>query len=230
MNLPTHIGIIMDGNGRWAQRRGLPRVEGHKAGVAALEKIVEHCGKLGIPYLTVFAFSTENWRRPAHEVRAILNLLSKTAEEKLPKLLENNVQTRFMGRLNQFPIWIRRRLYRVQEATKNNTGLIFTIALNYGGRSEIVDAVNKILHNGIRKVDEETFRRFLYYPDLPDIDLLIRTSGEFRISNFMLWQLAYTELWITPTLWPDFTPEELDRAIADYTKRERRYGGLIQSQ
>jgi len=228
--LPRHIAIIMDGNGRWARRHRLHRIEGHRAGAAAAKEIVRACGKLGIQVLTLYAFSIENWGRPKAEVNALMMLLEEYIQKEAQELVAHNVQFRAIGRLQGLPASVQERLYETIGLTQGNNGLILNLALNYGGRSEIVDAVQAMIleiQRGSLKVeelDEETFDRFLYTAGLPDPDLLIRTSGEMRLSNFLLWQSAYAELWITPILWPDFTPEHLMEAIAAYQKRERRFG------
>ena len=230
--MPKHVAIIMDGNGRWAEKRGLSRIEGHKRGVERVDEIVEEASRIGIKYLTLFAFSTENWKRPEYEVSFLMDLLKLYLETKKEKMLKNNIRFNVMGRIDGLPADVREKIEEVLEATKECDGLVLTLALNYGGRAEIVDAVRKLIKrlsdNGLKpeEVDEEIFSRFLYCPWLPEPDLLIRTSGEQRISNFMLWQLAYTELYFTPVLWPDFTKEEFLKAIEDYKRRERRFGGL----
>ena len=230
--MPKHVAIIMDGNGRWAEKRGLSRIEGHKRGVERVDEIVEEASRIGIKYLTLFAFSTENWKRPEYEVSFLMDLLKLYLETKKEKMLKNNIRFNVMGRIDGLPADVREKIEEVLEATRGCDGLVLTLALNYGGRAEIVDAVRKLIKrlsdNGLKpeEVDEEIFSRFLYCPWLPEPDLLIRTSGEQRISNFMLWQLAYTELYFTPVLWPDFTREEFLRAIEDYKRRERRFGGL----
>ena len=230
--MPKHVAIIMDGNGRWAEKRGLSRIEGHKRGVERVDEIVEEASRIGIKYLTLFAFSTENWKRPEYEVSFLMDLLKLYLETKKEKMLKNNIRFNVMGRIDGLPADVREKIEEVLEATRGCDGLVLTLALNYGGRAEIVDAVRKLIKrlsdNGLKpeEVDEEIFSRFLYCPWLPEPDLLIRTSGEQRISNFMLWQLAYTELYFTSVLWPDFTKEEFLRAIEDYKRRERRFGGL----
>ena len=230
--MPKHVAIIMDGNGRWAEKRGLSRIEGHKRGVERVDEIVEEASRIGIKYLTLFAFSTENWKRPEYEVSFLMDLLKLYLETKKEKMLKNNIRFNVMGRIDGLPADVREKIEEVLEATRGCDGLVLTLALNYGGRAEIVDAVRKLIKrlsdNGLKpeEVDEEIFSRFLYCPWLPEPDLLIRTSGEQRISNFMLWQLAYTELYFTPVLWPDFTKEEFLKAIEDYKRRERRFGGL----
>ena len=225
-NWPVHVGIIMDGNGRWAVRRGLPRVEGHRKGAETTEKIVIAASNLGIKYLSLYAFSTENWRRPKEEVDFLFSLMYEYVKSKLNLFIENNVKFRAMGRLWELPDYLREGFAWMEEQTSRCTGMTAVFAVNYGGRQEIIDAVNKILREGLDSVDQETFKRYLYLPELPELDLLIRTSGELRISNFLLWHSAYTELWFTETLWPDFTEEEFKKALEDFSKRERRFGGI----
>lgn len=231
-SLPRHIAIIMDGNGRWAQKRGLPRTVGHKAGVEALREIVKACSNLGIEVLTVYAFSTENWSRPKEEVNILMNLLTEYLRRELRELHENNVQIRMIGDLTQLPKEAQVQLKRSIEHTKNNSGLILNLALNYGGRAEIRQTMIKLgerIAQGKLKPNEitdEIISESLFTSGLPDPDLLIRTSGEMRISNFLLWQIAYTEIVVTDCLWPDFDPDRLNEAILEYQKRDRRFGGL----
>jgi len=230
--LPRHIAIIMDGNGRWAERRHLPRVAGHRAGVKATREIIESCARLHIPALTLYAFSVENWRRPQTEVDFLMRLLREYLHKELPVIHRNNIQLRVIGRPDQLPPSVRRDIEMAMRTTEKNTGMNLVVALNYGGRAELVDAFNAILdgvrHNGLSaySVDEQTISEHLYTAGLPDPDLLIRTSGEMRISNFLLWQIAYAEIYVTETLWPDFGRKELLEALLDFQKRERRYGGL----
>ncbi|OGR82928.1 MAG: di-trans,poly-cis-decaprenylcistransferase [Elusimicrobia bacterium RIFCSPLOWO2_01_FULL_54_10] len=223
--LPRHIAIIMDGNGRWAKSRGLPRIFGHRAGTQSVREAVKVCGELGIEALTLYAFSTENWARPKAEVSALMGLLSKMLSTEVSELNKSGVRLMAVGRLHELPAKVRGELEKAIDKLKSNTGLILNLALNYGGRQEIADAVNKIIHLGIKKVDEKILSKYLYTADLPDPDLMIRTSGEMRISNFLLYQLAYAELYVTPTLWPDFRREHLYQAIASFQARERRFGG-----
>ncbi len=225
-NLPVHVGIIMDGNGRWAKRRGLPRIAGHRAGAKVTERIVIAASKAGIKYLTLFGFSTENWKRPEEEVSFLFRLMHEYVQSKEKLFLENNVRFRVMGRLNELPDFLVDGFRKMEEKTAHCSGLTAVFAVNYGGRQEIIDAVNKAVARGIKEFTEETIRQFLYIPELPDLDLLIRTSGELRISNFLIWQSAYTELWFTNTLWPDFTEKEFYKALEDFSKRERRFGGV----
>jgi undecaprenyl diphosphate synthase len=230
--LPAHIAIIMDGNGRWARRRGLPRVAGHRAGIRAVRETVEGAAELGISVLTLYAFSVENWKRPPAEVRTLMALLKEYLNKELESIHRNNIRFTTIGRTEQLDISVQQELERAIERTKFNTGMTFAVALNYGGRAEIVDAVNRILTNGRSHgepkgpVDEGEFSKYLYTSGLPDPDLLIRTSGELRVSNFLLWQIAYAEMYVTETLWPDFSKKELYEAIIAFQKRERRYGGL----
>jgi len=229
---PRHIAIIMDGNGRWAQRRHLPRIAGHKAGVSSARQVIESCAKLGIPALTLYAFSMENWRRPQAEIDFLMRLLREYLRKELPEIHRNNIRMLVIGRLDKLPQAVRDDVARAMELTAPNTGMKLAVALNYGARAEIVDAFNSILNhlkkNGATSppVDEETISGHLYTAGLPDPDLLIRTSGEMRVSNFLLWQIAYAEIYVTETLWPDFTRLRLLEALLDFQKRERRYGGL----
>jgi undecaprenyl diphosphate synthase len=230
--LPAHIAIIMDGNGRWARRRGLPRVAGHRAGIKAVRETVEGAAELGIPFLTLYAFSVENWKRPLSEVSMLMQLLKEYLHRELDNIHRNNIRFRAIGRTDELDSSVRRELENAEACTRDNTGMAFNVALNYGGRAEIIDAVNRLLRNGGREaaanggVSEEQFAEYLYTAGQPDPDLLIRTSGELRISNFLLWQIAYAEIWVTETLWPDFDKTHLYEAIIAFQKRERRYGGL----
>jgi undecaprenyl diphosphate synthase len=231
--IPSHIAIIMDGNGRWAGRRRLPRVAGHKAGIGPVRSSVETCARLGVKVLTLYAFSIENWKRPRHEVETLWRLLRFYLRQELPDLQKNDIRLQSIGRLEALPVQVRRELESAVEATSANRGLLVNLAINYGGRAEIVDSVNSILEMarlegsvGSLKFDEELISTGLYTASCPDPDLLIRTSGEMRISNFLLWQIAYAELYVTETLWPDFTRTDLLQAVLEYQKRDRRYGGL----
>ena len=223
--IPNHIAIIMDGNGRWAKRRGLPRTFGHKEGAAALRKIITHAAKIGVKYLTVYAFSTENWKRSQEEVSALMFLFKSYIKNEEKNIMENNIRFMVSGRKDNVSSSLLEAIGNLQEKSKNNTGLTFNIAFNYGGRAEIVDAINKILKSGKESINEDEFSKYLYN-DIPDPELLIRTSGELRISNFLLWQIAYSEIYIKDTLWPDFNEEELDKAIEVFNKRDRRFGGV----
>jgi len=222
--LPRHIAIIMDGNGRWAKKRRLPKIAGHRKGVDAIRRVLDSCLENGIEVLTLYAFSTENWSRPKREVGALMSLIGETISRVVNDLKAEGVRIRFIGRLEELPAGTRKSLESAREATKGNKRLTLNIALNYGGRSEIVDAVNRAIAGGVKDVDEESFGKLLYTEDLPDPDLLIRTSGEERISNFLLWQAAYSELYFTKKLWPDFTKSDMDKALEEYRRRERRYG------
>ncbi len=231
--LPAHIAIIMDGNGRWARRRNLPRVAGHKAGMESVRVTVETCNRLGIRALTLYAFSAENWKRPRVEVDTLWRLMRLYLRRELPEILGNGIRLTSMGRLDGLPFQVREELESAIEATAHNTGMRLNVALNYSGRAELVDALNAIIEDArlqgrLRdlRVDEQAIARRLYTAGLPDPDLLIRTSGEMRISNFLLWQIAYAELYVTDTLWPDFRRTDLLHAILEYQKRDRRYGGL----
>ncbi len=227
-NIPQHVAIIMDGNGRWAKRRGLPRVFGHREGAKAVEKAISFAKEVGVRYLSLFAFSTENWERPKSEIDAIFSLLVEYVNKKVPYLLEKNARLRFIGRREGLPDHILTTILEAEEKTNHCDSLDVIIALNYSGRAEIVDAVKKILtENPNVEINEENFRNYLYLPEIPDPDLLIRTSGEKRISNFMLWELAYTELYFTETLWPDFDEKEFLKALYDYQSRERRFGKVL---
>jgi len=230
--LPAHIAIIMDGNGRWAQRRHLPRVAGHRAGVKAAREIIEACARMKITALTLYAFSMENWRRPKTEVDFLMRLLREYLRKELPIIHKNNIRLLVIGRPDQLPDAVSRDIERAEQTTARNTGMKLVVALNYGARAELVDAFNRIVdrirHNGLSsyQVDEQTVSDHLYTAGLPDPDLVIRTSGEMRVSNFLLWQIAYAEIYVTETLWPDFNRARLLEALIEYQKRERRYGGL----
>lgn len=232
--LPQHIAIIMDGNGRWARKRHLPRVAGHRAGVTSVRYVVECASRIGIPSLTLYAFSEENWkRRPKAEVDFLMKLLARYLKQEVPTLHKNHVRLQYIGRLHELPGFVQEKMEWARKETARNTGMVLTLALNYSARSEIVDAIGSMLkaaasNGGIDhlKIDEETISRHLYTGHLPDPDLVIRTSGEMRLSNFLLWQLAYAEIYVTPTLWPEFRGVHLLEGIADYQKRDRRYGGL----
>jgi undecaprenyl diphosphate synthase len=234
--LPQHIAIIMDGNGRWARRRHLPRVAGHRAGVQTARTTIETCAKLNIPALTLYAFSMENWRRPKSEIDFLMRLLREYLRRELPVIQRNNIRLLVIGRQDQLPPAVRADIDRATRQTAGNSGMKLAVALNYGGRAELVDAFNDILDhvrsNGLATacVDEEMISRHLYTAELPDPDLLIRTSGEMRVSNFLLWQIAYAEIYVTETLWPDFTRVQLYEALLDFQKRERRYGGLAETR
>ena len=226
--LPAHIAIIMDGNGRWAAQRHLPRVEGHRAGIDAVRDTVETAARLGINVLTLYAFSIENWKRPATEISTLMMLLKRYLRSELKTLLTNNIRFRVIGRMDDLAADIQDELRAAIDRTASDNGMLFNIALNYGGRAEIVDAARRVIEAGVRpeELDEQRFASFLYTAGQPDPDLLIRTSGEMRVSNFLLWQIAYAEIWVTDTLWPDFRRRDLLEATLAYQKRDRRYGGL----
>jgi undecaprenyl diphosphate synthase len=227
--LPAHIAIIMDGNGRWAKNRHLPRVSGHRAGVQAVRSTVETCAQLGLQALTLYAFSVENWKRPRAEVETLWRLLRHYLGAELPTMMKQDIRFAAIGRVDALPAFVRGELDEVIRRTENNRGLRLNLAINYGGRAEIVDAVKALLEDvraGRAEIDEAAISARLYTAGMPDPDLLIRTSGEMRVSNFLLWQIAYAELYVTHTLWPDFTRAELLEAILDYQRRDRRFGGL----
>ncbi|WP_125153739.1 isoprenyl transferase [Clostridium rectalis] len=231
-NIPKHIGIIMDGNGRWAKEKNLPRTMGHKAGVETIRDIVKECSTLGVKYLTLYAFSTENWKRPSQEVNALMNLLVEYLKKELDELHNNNVIINTIGNIKKLPSVCQKELKDAFEKTKNNSGLVLNLALNYGGRDEILRAIKsmyKDLQEGkiiIDNIDDEVFSTYLYTANMPDVDLIIRPSGEQRISNFLLWQSAYAEFWYSDIKWPDFKKEHLHKAIYDYQNRDRRFGGV----
>jgi len=228
--LPRHIAIIMDGNGRWARRRGLPRVAGHRAGLKAVRDVVKGCASLGVEFLTLYTFSVENWSRPAREVNALMKFLRETLRRETQELADNNVRLRVIGRTEDLPEYVNDEIARAVGALEGNTGLTLVLALSYAGRVEILDAARKIAREVSRgklhekDITDDLFRSYLYTSGIPDPDLLIRTSGELRISNFLLWQIAYSELWITDTLWPAFRRKHLYEAIKEYQERERRFG------
>ena len=229
--LPSHVAIIMDGNGRWAAQRHLPRVEGHRAGINAVRDVVEVSARLGIDVLTLYAFSVENWKRPATEVSVLMGLLKRYLRSELQTLIKNNIRLNVIGREAELSDDIRRELEIGVDKTHRNSGMLFNIALNYGGRAEIVEAARRAMASGLNpnELDEGRFGDFLYTAGQPDPDLLIRTSGEMRVSNFLLWQIAYAEIWVTDTLWPDFRARHLLKGILAYQKRDRRYGGIKQA-
>ena len=218
----------MDGNGRWAQRRWLPRAAGHRQGVAVLTPLLETAGRAGVETLTLYAFSTENWERPQSEVKTLMRLFLETARKKVPELNERGARLRFLGRREGLPERVLEALVEAEELTAHNDSLDVYIALNYGGRAEIVDAARRMAADGVppEAIDEQTFARYLYAPDVPEVDLVIRTSGELRVSNFLLWQIAYAEFFVTETLWPDFSPEEFMQALRSFAARSRRRGGV----
>lgn len=227
--LPRHVAVIMDGNGRWAKKRRLPRVEGHRAGADSVREVVETCARLGIEYLTLYAFSKENWRRPRKEVTLLWRLLEDYLKREDKVLVKNRFRLKVIGQREAIPSSVQKELERVEELTKDNRRMTIILALNYGGRTEIIDGIKKILREkdfDIDSLDEKKFSHYLYTAYLPDPDLLIRTSGELRISNFLLYQIAYSEIWITPAFWPDFRKKHMLQALVDYQKRERRFGDI----
>ena len=230
--IPRHIAIIMDGNGRWARERGLPRIKGHEQGAESVRECVEGCGDMKIEYLTLYAFSAENWQRPRTEVSALMKLLERFLKEKTPEMLEKNVRLQAIGRLGDLPDSCQRQLHESIETTSGNNGLTLILALSYGARLEIVDGIRSLLreieagHIDKAMIDPKMFSKHLYTRYYPDPDLLIRTSGEMRLSNFLLWQLSYTEMYVTPKLWPEFTKADLREAVEEFGRRQRRYGGV----
>lgn len=229
--IPTHIAVIMDGNGRWAVKRGLPRLAGHRAGTENLRRIITACVEFGVSYLTIYAFSTENWSRPVEEVEGLLTILADVIDKELEELNRQGVQLRHLGHLDQLPKNLRNKVTNAIEKTKGNTRLVLNVAFNYGGRDEIVCAIRKIIHDGVKEdeITPENFNKYLFTTDMPDPDLIIRTSGEMRISNFLIWQSAYAEWYVTPTYWPDFDKEELRKALLDFSCRDRRFGKISSS-
>jgi undecaprenyl diphosphate synthase len=229
-NIPRHVAIIMDGNGRWARERGLPRIEGHRRGAESVRQVVRACGELGIDYLTLYAFSIENWNRPKTEVSALMRLLEFYLKQEISELNKNNVRLTAIGRIHELPQTAQRQLQQSIDVLRKNTGLTLVLALSYGARAEIVDAMRSIVREvkagqlDVADVDEKLISRHLYTRGIPDPDLLIRTSGEMRVSNFLLWQISYAEMYVTDTLWPDFRKAELIKALDDYSKRHRRFG------
>ena len=226
--LPGHIAIIMDGNGRWAEKRGLARLEGHRAGLENTRAVVRHMSRRQIKFVTLYSFSTENWSRPRDEVDGLLGILEKSLRKDYKELKEANIRLRHIGHLENLPRGLKLAIKKALRDTRGNSGMILTLAFDYGGRLEIVDAVRRIVAEGHppREIDEALFNRYLYTAALPDVDLVIRTSGEYRISNFLLWQSAYSEYYFTDVLWPDFNETEVDKALAVYSQRRRRFGGL----
>jgi len=233
--LPRHIAVIMDGNGRWAQKRHLPRIAGHRSGTQSARTTIETCARLKIEALTLYAFSVENWRRPKTEIDFLMALLREYLRKEMPLIQKNEIRMRFLGRMDELPAGVQNDVRDATEKTAGNKGMVLCVALNYGGRAEIVDAMNAILserngHGTSSKVTEEQLARHLYTEGLPDPDLLIRTSGEMRVSNFLLWQIAYAEIFVTETLWPDFNRARLLEALLEFQKRERRYGGIREGE
>jgi undecaprenyl diphosphate synthase len=233
--LPRHVAVIMDGNGRWAQKRHLPRIAGHRSGTQSARTTIETCARLKIEALTLYAFSVENWRRPKTEIDFLMALLREYLRKEMPLLQKNAIRMRFLGRIDELPAGVQNDVRDAMEKTAGNKGMVLCVALNYGGRAEIVDAMNAILserngHGTSHKITEEQLSRHLYTDGLPDPDLLIRTSGEMRVSNFLLWQIAYAEIFVTETLWPDFNRARLLEALLEFQKRERRYGGIREGE
>ncbi|AHB13081.1 isoprenyl transferase [Dehalococcoides mccartyi] len=225
---PNHIAIIMDGNGRWAERRGLSRIDGHKAGLENARLVIRHLNSLGIKYVTLYSFSTENWKRPDAEIKGLFGLVNDVMSSYIPELVENNVRLRHLGHLDKLPAILRHKLEGVLSATSQNTGLTLCLAFDYGGRDEIIQAVKGLVKDGIAvdKITEDVFARYLYTADIPEADLVIRTGGEIRLSNFLIWQSAYSELYFSEVMWPDFGEKEIDKAISAFNQRQRRFGGL----
>jgi len=226
--LPEHVAVIMDGNGRWAEEKKLPRIEGHRAGIESTSTTVRRLGQYGIKYLTLYSFSTENWKRPRKEIGDLLKLLGESLKKEVPELNENNVRLNHIGRLDRLPPGLRKTINEAIELTGGNSGMVLSLAFDYGGRSEILNAVRNIIKDGTQpsKIDEKLLARYLYSADLPDVDMVIRTSGEYRISNFLLWQSAYSEFYFTDVLWPDFNCTEIEKALTAYSQRKRRFGSL----
>lgn len=233
MKTPEHIAIIMDGNGRWAKAHKVSRMKGHEAGARAARQIIRECGKLGVKELTLYAFSRENWKRPKYEVNYLMNLLYKYLRQEYDEVMKNNLRFKVIGRIDELPANVQSEIARIIKDSAANTGLILRLALNYGARTEIADAAARIAREvksgriDADKITEDVVKQHLYNPDMPDPDLIIRTAGEMRLSNFLLWQASYSELWVTPAYWPDFTKEHLLEAMKDYSQRERRFGGRI---
>ncbi|MGC8805553.1 MAG: isoprenyl transferase [Candidatus Ratteibacteria bacterium] len=226
--IPVHVAIIMDGNGRWAQAKGLPRIAGHKEGISSVRKVVKVATDTGVKYLTLYSFSTENWKRPPGEVEFLFSLMETTLAKEMKELHDNNIRVRFIGRIRAVPEKLQKLIRNTEELTANNTGLNLTFAVNYGGRQEIIDAFKRFVNSNysIDKLDELSLREFLYCPELPDVDLVIRTAGEQRLSNFLIWQSIYAEFYFTDTLWPDFSEVDFKKAMDEFTRRKRRFGGL----
>jgi len=223
-NIPQHIAIIMDGNGRWAKERGLPRIAGHREGAESLRVVLKACNEFGVKYLTVYAFSTENWQRPKDEVDFLMNLFAETIDRELDELMANRIRINFLGRLSKFSPELQKKMKEAMEKTKENDASTLNVMVNYGGRAELADAVQAIINEGRGTVDEESISQHLYTKNIPDPDLLIRTASEMRVSNFLLWQIAYAEIYVTPVLWPDFRREQLKEAIESYQRRVRKFG------
>jgi len=227
-HLPVHVAIVPDGNGRWAEQHGLPRLAGHRAGVKIMRSMIEYLNDYQIKYVTLYGFSTENWNRPEDEVKGLFRVLEERIGKDVPKLHKKGIKVRHLGRLEELPTWLQKSIKNAEELTKNNTGMTLSLAFNYGGHVEIIDAVRRIIAEGIppEKIDEKLFSSYLYTAGLPDVDLLIRTGDELRLSNFLIWQTAYSEYYFTQSLWPDITKEDIDKALLAYSRRERRFGAL----
>ena len=227
-HLPVHVAIVPDGNGRWAEQHGLPRLAGHRAGVKIMRSMIEYLNDYQIKYVTLYGFSTENWNRPEDEVKGLFRVLEERIGKDVPKLHKKGIKVRHLGRLEELPTWLQKSIKNAEELTKNNTGMTLSLAFNYGGHVEIIDAVRRIIAEGIpsEKIDEKLFSNYLYTAGLPDVDLLIRTGDELRLSNFLIWQTAYSEYYFTQSLWPDITKEDIDKALLAYSQRERRFGAL----
>jgi len=223
-NIPQHIAIIMDGNGRWAKKRGLPRIAGHQEGSSSVRAVLKAAADFGVKYLTLYAFSTENWKRPQEEVDFLMELFAQTIDNEIEELMENSVKLRFLGRLSRLSPLLQNKIKESMERTKNNKKITLNIMVNYGARAEIIDGIKRMMKEGEGRIDEETFSKYLYTAGMPDPDLLIRTASEMRVSNFLLWQIAYAEIYVTPTYWPDFRKEQLKEAIEAYQKRTRKFG------
>jgi len=227
-HLPKHVAIIMDGNGRWAEQRGLPRLNGHRAGVKNMRSLIEYLNEYQVKYVTLYGFSTENWNRPEDEVKGLFHILEEAIDKETRELHKIGVRLHHLGRLEELPPELQLAISRAIELTKNNTGMTLSFAFNYGGRIEILDAVRHLIAEGIppQSIDEKLFNSYLYTTGLPDVDLVIRTGGELRISNFLIWQAAYSEYYFTKVLWPDFGKKDIDKALLSYSQRQRRFGGL----
>jgi len=225
---PDHIAIIMDGNGRWAERRGLSRLEGHKAGLENTRRVIRHLSSLGVKYVTLYSFSTENWKRPDAEIKGLFGLINDVMSSYIPELAGNNIRLRHLGHLDKLPAMLKHKLESLLSETSQNTGLTLSLAFDYGGRDEIIQAVKKLVKDGIEpdKISEELFAGYLFTTGIPEAGLIIRTGGEIRLSNFLLWQSAYSELYFSEVMWPDFGEKEIDRAISAFNQRQRRFGGL----
>jgi len=226
--LPTHVAIVPDGNGRWAEQHGLPRIAGHRAGVKIMRSIVEYLNDYQVKHVTLYGFSTENWGRPEDEVNDLFRILGERIDKDVPQLHKKGVKVRHIGRLEELPPWLQQAIKKAEELTKSNTGMTLNLAFNYGGRAEILDAVHRLVAEDVspESIDEQLFNSYLYTAGLPDVDLLIRTGDELRLSNFLIWQTAYSEYYFTQVLWPDFTKKDIDEALLVYSQRKRRFGAL----